>query len=71
LDHAIQKDVKRPYESGDPERIKKAQQEASETYATSSGAMIGGVLGSFICPGLGTWIGAGIGAVIGNKVAKD
>lgn len=38
--------------------------------ATGIGAVIGGIIGTFICPGIGTVLGAALGGVAGNLINK-
>lgn len=70
MDRDIQKRLEKAHESGDPERIKREHQAANEAYGMGTGAIVGGVIGSFICPGLGTYLGAAIGGFFGHESAK-
>jgi hypothetical protein len=71
LDRAVQRDIERARETGDPEKIREAQQRANETYAVGAGTTIGSMVGSLIAPGIGTFIGGVVGGILGNEAAKD
>ncbi|MBU0750048.1 hypothetical protein KKH15_00855 [Patescibacteria group bacterium] len=68
MDRAIQRQIRRAEESGDPERIKEAHKLAQESYGMGTGIIVGSVIGTILLPGLGSYIGAGIGAFLGHKI---
>lgn len=72
IDRDVQRKLDEAFESGDPEKIRKAKQHAKETASMCNGSMIGGIIGTIVCPipVLGTYIGAGIGAFLGYKSAE-
>lgn len=70
MDRDIQRRLKEAQESGDPERIKREEQFAKESYNMGTGAIIGGIIGTIICPGAGSYIGAAIGGLFGHESAK-
>ena len=69
-DDGIQKRLRDAETSGDPERIKKEQQFAKETYAAGTGATIGGAIGLLLAGPVGLWVGGVVGGFIGNESAK-
>lgn len=47
------------------------QAKTEEIIATSAGAVVGGIIGTIILPGLGSIIGAGLGGLIGNLLGPS
>ena len=71
MDRDIQKKIRQAEASGDREEIREAYESANTAYATGTGVVLGGIVGSILFPGVGTVVGAAIGGILGNKVSKE
>lgn len=70
MDESIQRSIEEAERSGDPDKIKEAHQFARESYGMGTGVIIGGIVGTILFPGVGTYVGAAIGGFFGHESAK-